>query len=86
MVLLCVCLCIYALFTSLHTEYVHSAYKVPLYIDNIYVYAKYMYVTIYSAVCSGTCQNVSMWVQPVCVQTTVLHMEYLRIHHVHALP
>lgn len=41
-----------ALYTSLHTGYVSSLYKVLLYIDNIYVYAKYTYIRQYTAPCA----------------------------------
>ena len=45
----CMCPCMCALYTSLHTGCVNSVYKVFLYIDNMHVYAQYMCVTQYTA-------------------------------------
>lgn len=59
---LCVCVPhVRALYTSLHTGYVNSVYKLVLFVDNIHVYAQYMYI-LYAVtgvlhVCPATLQS-----------------------------
>lgn len=83
----CVCPCMCALYTSLHTGCVSSVYKVFWYIDDTHVCAQYMCVTQYTApVCAlwAQCMSAgSSLAYEACVQTmyTCCHDElYLCVH------